>query len=107
MGWLSDLFKDSRVDEVLTRLDTVESQLNYITTLIRRVLMDQTLLAQELTNIKNQLDKAKAEVMAKVADLEAALANAGQTTPEVDAALAALRGAAQAIDDLNPDTPTP
>lgn len=59
-------------------------------------------LQQSLTDLGTQLDKAQAEIVAKVAALEAAIA-AGGSTPEVDAALAALKGKVQALDDLNPD----
>jgi phage shock protein A len=60
-------------------------------------------LQQSLNDIGTQIDKAKAEIVKKVSDLEAAIANAG-TTPEVDAALAALKGKVQDLDDLNPDS---
>ncbi len=75
--------------------------------LLWRITVNQTELAQALADLKTQADKAKAEIVAKVAELEAAIANAGSTTPEVDAALAALKGSVQGLDDLNPDTPTP
>jgi DNA-directed RNA polymerase specialized sigma24 family protein len=75
--------------------------------LLRRIIMDQTQLAQALTDLKAQGDKAREEIVAKVADLEAAIANAGSTTPEVDAALAALKGTVQGLDDLNHDAPEP
>ncbi len=75
--------------------------------LLWRITVNQTELAQALADLTTQADKAKAEIVAKVADLEAAIANAGSTTPEVDAALAALKGSVQGLDDLNSDTPTP
>lgn len=63
----------------------------------------QAELAAELRAVVEQNEKAHAEVVAKIADLEAALANAGNTTPEVDEALAALKASVQKDDDLNPD----
>lgn len=70
---------------------------------LKRITMNQAELAQALADIKTQADKAKDEIVAKVAELEAAISNAGSTSPEVDAALAALKGSVQGLDDLNPD----
>lgn len=67
--------------------------------------MNMTELATQLTAIKEQADKAKAEVIAAVAALDAALQAAGGTTPAVDAAVAALKTSVQSLDDLNPDSP--
>lgn len=64
-------------------------------------------LAAELTAIKEQNDKATAEILAKIADLETALANAGNTTQEIDDALAALKASVQRDDDIVPDAPAP
>lgn len=69
--------------------------------------MNQTEFAQALNDAKAQLDKAKTEILAKVADLETAVANAGNTSPEVDAAFAALKGSIQGVDDIVPDAPAP
>lgn len=65
--------------------------------------MDQTQLAAELAAIKEQNDKARAEVLQKIADLEAAIINAGNTSPEVDAALTALKASVQTDDDIVAD----
>lgn len=61
-------------------------------------------LAADLATVTAQVDKARAEIISKIADLEAALADV-VTTPEVDAALAALKVAVQATDDVVPDDP--
>lgn len=53
--------------------------------------------AAELRSLKEQNDKARAEVLAKIAALELAI---GQTTPEVDAALADLKASVQTDDDI-------
>lgn len=58
-----------------------------------------------LTGVATQLSKASGEIVAKIGDLEVAIANAGNTTPEVDAAVANLKTIAQALDDIVPDTP--
>ncbi len=76
--------------------------------------MDQATLAtalgtisDALTGVGDQLTKATAEIVAEIA-------NAGGTTPAVDAAVAKLQGvadalktASQALDDLNSDAPAP
>lgn len=62
-------------------------------------------LQQSLTDLGAQLDKAHSEIVAKVAALEAAIAAGSGTTPEVDAALEALKGKVQTLDDLHPDSP--
>jgi len=72
---------------------------------LKRIIMNMQELAQGLTDLKAQTDKARAEVVKKIADLEAAIANAGNTTPEVDAALTALKESVQASDDVVPDAP--
>lgn len=66
--------------------------------------ISQSQLAAELTALKDQNEKARVEVLNKIADLETALANAGNTTQEVDDALAALKASVQTDDDIVPDT---
>jgi hypothetical protein len=73
----------------------------------KRLMSTQAELATQLLAVRDQLTKASAEVQARVAALEAAIANSGNSTPEVDAALDAVKQIAQALDDLNPDAPTP
>ena len=63
----------------------------------------QAELAASLVALKDQTDKAKAEIVAKVAALEAAILAGSATTPEVDLALADLKASVQGVDDLNPD----
>jgi hypothetical protein len=70
-----------------------------------KIMATQAELAAQLIEITAQNEKARTEILAKVADLEAAIETAGSTTPEVDAALAALKASVQADDDLNPDAP--
>lgn len=64
-------------------------------------------LADQLTSLTAQLTKVRTEVLTKISDLEAAIANAGQVSPEVQTALDALKTEVQAIDDINPDAPVP
>jgi predicted acetyltransferase len=70
------------------------------------IMATQAEVQQILTDLGTQLDKAKGEIVQHVADLEAAIASQGNTTPEVDAALAALKTKVQALDDLNADAAT-
>lgn len=78
-----------------------------LTATLEKIMASQAELAAELTALKDQVVKSRAEVLKKIGDLEAALANAGSTTPEVDAALAALKQEVQTTDDIVPDAPTP
>ena len=64
----------------------------------------QAELAQQLRDINTQNEKSRVEILKKIADLEAALAAAGNTTPEVDEAVAALKASVQTDDDIVPDT---
>jgi septation ring formation regulator EzrA len=81
----------------------LQSTLDNIVNHLKEIIMDQTQLAAELVALKTQNDKARAEVLAKLATLEAAIAAAGNTTAEVDAALADLKASVQTDDDIVPD----
>lgn len=60
----------------------------------------------ELEKLTAQVQKARSEILAKIADLEEA-ANNQDTTPEFDAALEALKAAVQLTDDVVPDGEPP
>lgn len=62
-------------------------------------------LVDTLAAVRDQLVKARVEITGKIADLESALAAAGEPTPEVTAALDDLVKAAAALDDVVPDAP--
>lgn len=68
-----------------------------------KIMASNAQLQQSLTDLGTQLDKAHTEITTKIAELEAAIAAGGNTTPEVDAALEALKGKVQNLDDLHPD----
>lgn len=77
---------------------------------VKQILMNQAELAAQLALVQGQVAKIGTETAAtlqKVADLEAALQNAGTVSPEVASALDALKVQAQAVDDLVPDAPAP
>jgi hypothetical protein len=71
------------------------------------ITMTNAELQAALDAVATQLGKATDEIKAEVATLTAEVAAAGGTTPEVDASLSRLMVLAQALDDLNPDTPAP
>jgi seryl-tRNA synthetase len=71
------------------------------------IMASQAQLAQELRDVKAQNDKAREEILAKIAALEEAIVNAGNTTEEVDTALAELKASVQTDDDIVPDAPPP
>lgn len=54
-----------------------------------------------------QVNKVKAEVLAKVSELEAAVTAAGVPSPEVIAKFEALKAAVNAADAVIPDVPAP
>lgn len=65
---------------------------------------EETLAA--LLAMQKQLDKVKAEVIAKVATLEKKLADGNVTSPEIVAAITSLKGSVQGLDDLHVDEPS-
>lgn len=87
-------------------IEAVRLQNEFIFSQLKSINMNQQELAQQLTELAAQTAKAKEEVLAQVAELENKIVQAGTLTPEVEAALAALKESVQAIDDINPDAPT-
>ena len=71
--------------------------------LLNQIIMTNAELKQQLEDITTQNEKARVEILQKIADLEAAIIAAGQTTPEVDTALTALKASVQTDDDIVPD----
>ncbi len=61
-------------------------------------------LADALTAVNTQVDKAAKEIVDAVKKLEDQLAN-GEISPAAEGALTALKAKVQALDDLNPETP--
>jgi hypothetical protein len=79
-----------------------------ILTKLETLMASQAELAASLATVSAQVAKIGTEtssLVARVTDLEAALAAAGNTTPEVDAALEALKAQVQVVDDLVADAP--
>ena len=82
----------------------------YSLTKTHKTMATQEQLVADLTALTAQVTKIGTEtstLLTKVADLEAALSASGAAvTPEVEAALAALKSQVQVVDDLVPDAPT-
>jgi hypothetical protein len=70
------------------------------------IMANQTELAQALLGIQEQLTKASGEIVAKIGELEAAIAAAGNTTPEVDALVSEIKSIAEGLDGIVPDPTT-
>jgi len=64
-------------------------------------------LAASMLTISNQLNKAKDEILSKIADLNDAVAAAQDVPAEVVNAVSGVIAAAQALDDIVPDAPPP
>ncbi len=62
-------------------------------------------LAALITGVSDQLAKAKGEIVAKIAALEAALSNT-ELPAEAQTAMDNLKAVAQSLDDIVPDGPT-
>lgn len=63
--------------------------------------MDNAQLLVKINALTDRATKIEAEVRALIAAVQAG----GQTSPEVDAAIAALEGRLATVDDLNTDAP--
>ncbi|MEU2013094.1 hypothetical protein [Nocardia sp. NPDC019302] len=62
-------------------------------------------VADALTGVKDQLDKAKGEILVKIGELETKLSNAGKLDDADQAAIQALKDAAVDLDNVVPDEP--
>ena len=73
---------------------------------VESIMSTQTELASELSNVTAHVAKIGTEtktLISKIDELAAAIATAGNTTPEVDAAFAALQEQVIVVDYLVPD----
>jgi hypothetical protein len=76
-----------------------------LNTVQQKMQEDHMAIADELKSIKDQLEKAKSEIVVKISDLEAAVAAAGEPSAEVMNALADVKALAKGLDDLVVDAP--
>jgi hypothetical protein len=107
---MDDLTSRLEIARVERRLADVLRWLWAIYNQGKSIMATQAELAKGLTDLTAQVAKIGAEstvTLQKVTDLEAALAAGGPTTPEVDAAFAALKAQVQKVDDMIPDAPPP
>ncbi len=91
-----------------SQLNRIESKIDALTKKVDKIMATQTQHALDLKAVTDQVAKIGVETgktLQKVTDLEALLAAGGNTTPEVDAAMADLKAQAQKTDDMVPDAP--
>lgn len=69
------------------------------------IMTTQAEFAVQIAALTEQNEKARAEVLAKIADLQAALDAAAAVDPAVLSAFDALKASVQADDDIVPDAP--
>ncbi|MCW5929892.1 MAG: hypothetical protein KIT80_23430 [Chitinophagaceae bacterium] len=86
----------NRVDEI--------KMLKRLELLIGKIMTTVNELADKLTAVNNQLNKAKEEIVSQVQALQDALQNV-ELPVAAQEALAALESTAQMLDDLNDDAP--
>ena len=67
------------------------------------IMTTQAELALQIAALTEQNERARAEVLAKIADMQAAIDAAANVDPAVLAAFDALRASVQADDDIVPD----
>lgn len=85
-------------------------QFKELRSFLQRIERKLTMTADEINAITAQVAKIGTETtatLAKVAELEEALANAGEISPEVQAAFDALKAQVQVVDDLVVDPAAP
>ena len=96
---INDLICLSRLADVNALLIRHELKLGDIMTQVND-------LAAKIEAVNAQLEKAKNEIINHINALQDALANV-ELPADAEVALNNLMGAAQALDDLNPDAPAP
>jgi len=80
--------------------------LSIILVKVESIMSTQVELATALSNVAAHVAKIGTEtqtLLDKIAELAAAIATAGNTTPEVDATLAALQAQVTVVDDMVSD----
>src|SRR5436190_15124430 len=85
----------------------IKSRCRWITNrdLIKQIIMNQKDEALALGALRTQLTKANGEIQAKLKALQDTIDNGPDVSPEVEAAVAELTKASQALDDVVPDAP--
>jgi DNA repair exonuclease SbcCD ATPase subunit len=78
--------------------------INKLPKLLGDIMTKLSELSTQLVAVRDQLAKAANEIVTKIGELQAALADVA-LTPEAEDALAALAVQAKALDDIIPDVP--
>lgn len=78
-----------------------------LTRQLKEIKMDQQTEAAALVALKASMDASIARIVQKITDLTAAVANSGNTTADVDAAVAALQAEGDALAAIVPAAPAP
>ena len=89
--------------DVFHHLPTPPELPAYLVERLDSIMTTQAELAVQITELTAQNDKARAEVLARFADLQAAIDAAAEVDPAVLEAFAALKASVQADDDIVPD----
>jgi uncharacterized protein YoxC len=90
----------------MIQIDNLHFTFNFSTTAQEQIMARLDALATSLTEVTAQVAKIGTEtttLLVRIDELLAAIAAGGQTTPEVDAALSALRDQVAIVDALVPD----
>jgi hypothetical protein len=82
--------------------DETKAPLNFIIKKLNQIIMTQAEAAQKLNTALTQIGKVKTEVE----KLKEAAQNAGNVSPELQAAIDGVSSAIQGVDDINPDEVT-
>ncbi len=70
---------------------------------VNHVIMTNAEFVEKLKALKDEAAKSKGEILTKISALEEAVNNAGNVSPEVEAAFNDLKTEVQGIDDIVPD----
>lgn len=99
---------DVRIDHYIHFAHSVpDPRIDQILNLLETVMTDQAQTKAILEEISTNLTEASGELTSKIDELTAAIAAAGQNTPEVDALLEALRTQSRALADVVPNPAPP
>ena len=93
----------AELDKIGRKLESIMATQAEVTATLAAVLAQQTKTAGEIVTLQASVTA----LQAMIADLEDQVANAGELSPELIAAVAAVKAKAQEVDDLIPDAPVP
>lgn len=85
-------------------MEGINAKLNLIISKINNI-MTNAELTEQLNGVKDQVVKVQAEIQSKLDELATAIANQGNTSPEVESALTGLKDAVSGVDNLIEDLP--